>query len=550
MIKICKNCTKQFEITQEDKERYKIFQVPNPTHCPECRQQRRAAQGNQLYLYKRKCDLTGKDIISNYHPKSPHKVYAQYIWHEDKWDPFEYGRDYDFSRPFFEQFKELSLVTPRPSLQTGYQFDENSDYTNYAGKDKNCYMIFDSDENRDCYYCYSINHNENSMDCYRTRSCELMYECIDCVNCYNCCYCQDSSNCSDSYFLKNCIGCKKCIMSSNLKNKEYYVKNKKVSKEEYEKTGKFLHAHSAIQDAIKMFNELRLKYPQKYMHGVQNENVFGDYLNNCKNAQWCFDSSTLWDCKYVFQGFMPLKNCMDIQECGEGERLYECAFSGYEAFDSKFCNLMLGTCSNMQYCSHSPHSANCFGCIGIRRKSYCILNKQYSKEEYNDMLSRIIKHMTEAGEYGEFYPIELSNFDYNETLAQEYFPLTKEEALKKGYGWQDELVQSQGTPTLNYKIPETIEGTVNSITDIILNCEVCNKNYKIVPQEFKLLRRMKMPIPHKCFFCRHATRRNKRNKRTMYDRNCQKCDKSIQTTYTPKQPEIIYCEECYQQSLE
>jgi hypothetical protein len=72
----------------------------------------------------------------------------------------------DFHRPFFEQFQELSLVVPRPSLFTGYEFDENCAYTNHAGKNQNCYMIFDSDENRDCYFSYSINHCEDCTDCF------------------------------------------------------------------------------------------------------------------------------------------------------------------------------------------------------------------------------------------------------------------------------------------------------------------------------------------------------------------------------------------------
>ena len=39
--------------------------------------------------------------------------------------------------------------------------------------------------------------------------------------------------------------------------------------------------------------------------------------------------------------------------------------------------------------------------------------------------------------YGEFFPSELSPFCYNETIAQEYFPLTKEEATEQGYKWKE-----------------------------------------------------------------------------------------------------------------
>lgn len=549
MTKTCPNCQKNFEITEEDQSRYFNFQVPAPTLCPDCRQQRRAAQGNHIYLYKRKCNFSGKDIISNYHPSSPYKVYDQNIWFSDKWDSLSYGRFYDFNRPFFEQFKELSLAVPRPSLSRGYQYDENSDYTNYAGKNKNCYMIFDSDESRDCYYCYSINHGESCMDCYRVRTGELLYECVDCNECYNCSYCQDSVNCADSFFLKNCIGCKKCLMCSNLNNKEYYIKNQPSTKEQYESTLKFLHSYGDIQIAIKMFDELKLNYPQRFYHGVQNENVTGDYLSNCKNAELCFDSASLWDCKYVNQAFNPLKDCMDIQECGDGERLYECAFSGYDNFNLRFCIHCLGNANDLQYCNYCPHNSNLFGCIGLRHKNYCILNKQYKKEEYEELVSRIIKIMLETGEYGEFFPIALSSFAYNETLAQDHYPLTKEQAQAKGYNWQDELIQPQGSAKIDFKIPETIEETPRDISNYVLICSECGKNYKITDAEFRLLKSCRIPVPHHCFVCRHKRRRAMRNPRKIYSRQCMKCGTDIKTSYAENRPETVYCEKCYLDSI-
>ncbi|HRI36281.1 MAG TPA: hypothetical protein PK765_04380 [bacterium] len=64
-------------------------------------------------------------------------------------------------------------------------------------------------------------------------------------------------------------------------------------------------------------------------------------------------------------------------------------------------------------------------------KSYCILNKQYTEEEYNTLVPKIIAHMRETGEWGEFFSPNLSPFGYNETVAMEYFPLTKEQALSQ-----------------------------------------------------------------------------------------------------------------------
>jgi hypothetical protein len=558
MHNACHHCRTPFQITDGDLAFYekmspifngKKFPIPPPTHCPQCRQQRRVAQANQLNLYERKCDLTGSTIISNLAPDSPYKVYRSEDWYSDAWDPLQYGRDFDFSRPFFEQFQELSLEVPRPQLHRIPELDENAEYTNYAGRNKNCYLIFDSEDNRDCYYNYSINATESCLECFRVRGGELLYECIDCTKCYNSAFLQDCDNCSDSVFLKNCIGCKNCLMCSNLKNKEYHVENKPVSKEKFEEFRSMLSSRSRLQSAIQRFEKLKLEYPQKYMHGVQNEDVIGDYLTNCKHATYCFDSPDLWDCTYVFQAFGWLKDCMDIQECGEAEKFYESAFCGYESFNGMCCLHALGGSRDTMYCISSPHSQNIFGCVGCRYKKYCIFNKQYSQEEYEKLAAKIIEHMQSTGEWGEFFPIKLSMYPYNETLAQDYFPLSKEAVTKNGWTWRDEEDTQEKYLGPEVELPEDINDAQDDLCEKILRCKNCEKLYKIIPQELLLYRKMQLPLPKHCFHCRHKERLAMRNPRPLHDRNCDKCDTAFKTTYQPSRPEIVYCESCYLNSI-
>ena len=551
MQKTCKECQLTFEITNSDLEFYeklspvilgKTYPLQLPTHCPQCRQQRRVAQGNQLHLYQRRCDLTGAMMISNFHESAPYKVYAQKEWHEGKWDAFQYGKNFDFTRSFFDQFADLSLTVPRPAMHRAFQYDENADYTNYAGKNKNCYLIFDSDENRDCYFSYSINSSESCVDCYRARACELCSDCIDCENCYNSNFLQDCNNCSESMFLKNCIGCMHCIMCSNLNNKEYFVENKQVTKEQFQKLRVQFTSHQSVQSAKKRFDLLKLEFPQKYMHGIQNENVIGDYLTHSKNAESCFDSSKLWDCRYVYQAFNELKDCMDVQECGNAERLYECAFSGYNAQNMVGCSHCLDEVSDLYYCMNCPRSKNLFGCAGMIHQQYCILNKQYTKEEYEKLIPRVVNHMQESGEWGEYFPIKIALYPYNTTLAQEYFPITQAAAEAKGWRWQPEEIKSSLSSTM---IPDDILTTDANICNIELKCEATGKPFKIIPQEFKLRRQMGLALPRTTFFYRNDERRKLRNPRILLDRNCAKCQKLIRTTYATDRPEIVYCEECY-----
>lgn len=74
------------------------------------------------------------------------------------------------------------------------------------------------------------------------------------------------------------------------------------------------------------------------------------------------------------------------------------------------------------------------------------MNKQYTKEEYDTFLPKIRENMMEMPyldkegliyRYGEFFPAELSPFYYNETVAQDYFPLQKKVVEKLGLLWKE-----------------------------------------------------------------------------------------------------------------
>ena len=94
------------------------YPIPPPTLSPDCRAQRRLAFRNERHLYHRKSDLSGKQIISCFSPDKLTKVFSQDEWWSDAWDPLEYGRDFDFSRPFFEQFAELLTFGSRGELRS------------------------------------------------------------------------------------------------------------------------------------------------------------------------------------------------------------------------------------------------------------------------------------------------------------------------------------------------------------------------------------------------------------------------------------------------
>lgn len=545
MIKICRKSGEQFQITEKDEEFYSMMDVPYPTLCPNERHRRRLAWRNERVLHKRACSGTGKSIIGMYPKDTTFPVYDHDYFFSDKWSVFSYGRDFDFNRPFFEQFTDLMKVTPH--VANWSVSNNNSEYGNLASWNKNCYLCFEADDNRDCQYSDYSFRCVNVLDSSYAVECELCYQCIDVSKCYNLRYSSNSKGCSDSWFLKNCIGCKDCFNCVNLKNSQYYFSNEKLTKEEYE--GKLkslgLELRENIENLWQKFLNFAEKFPFKYMNGFQNENCSGDYLNNCQNSHFCYDSSELRDCKYVFN-CERISNGYDLDTYGGvegGERLYECQSVGRSVFNVAFGNNISRNLSDIFYSEACWSGKNLFGCISLNYGNYCILNKQYAKEKYFDLRKKIVEHMRKTGEYGEFFPIKDSPFPYNETMAQFYFPLTKEEALKEGYLWRDEGGKEYRLQ--NIEVPDNIARVDSSICSSLLACRVTGRNYKIQVSELDFYRKMKLPIPVKCPEQRFKERMSLRNPKTLWKRKCRKCSEEVETTFSSGRKEQILCEKCY-----
>lgn len=570
--RICQNCKKDFIIEPEDFLFYEKIKVPPPTFCPECRAQRRMSWRNERSLYKRKCNLCNKIIISRVSSNKKYPVYCQNCWWSDKWDASYYKMDYDFSRSFFDQFKTLILSVPHISLQSANSI--NSEYINQESDDKNCYLNFGGHYNEEsAYNTYEV-HGKNCYDNYWLFESENCSNNINCEKSFNLHFSVDSRNCMDSYFLKDCRNCSHCIGCSGLRNQKYNIFNKTYNKDEYDK---FVIKYPLNNfNFLKMIKEQSLHYclkiPKKNLFIENSLNVVGDYIENSKNSFNVFQSSKVENCKHSsFIAF--LRDSFDVFSTSALELSYEINSSG-GLYNSKFISNCITTGAldkvhsyNIEYSFMMVSCSNCFACIGLRNKQYCILNKQYTKEEYEELVPKIIKHMSDMPyinskgrvyKYGEFFPSELSPFAYNETIAQEYFPLTKEEALKQGYRWKDKEERNYNIDIKNEDIPENINDVNEDILGKVIECKnkgdektQCTEAFKIIPEELQFYRRMNLPLPRLCPNCRHYERLAQCNPLKLWHRKCMKegCNNEFETSYAPDRPEIVYCEKCYQSEI-
>ena len=187
---------------------------------------------NERSLFKRPCAKTGQQIITMFHPDIDLVVYNHDLWWSDQWEPTDYGQDYDFSKPFFGQFKELLHKTPLANL--GNSNCPGSPYGNHNEDCKFCYLLYASFNVERTHYSYGAVGVKDCIDIYVGSNSELSYNDVLCGGLYKTHFSYNSAESINSFFLKHCRNLQDCIGCVNLRNKNRCIFNVQYSKEEYE----------------------------------------------------------------------------------------------------------------------------------------------------------------------------------------------------------------------------------------------------------------------------------------------------------------------------
>ncbi len=546
---LCTKCSRLFNFTAEDERLYEVltpriggesFPFPQPKTCPDCRVQQRLSWRNERALYRRKCDFSGDDIISVYAPDAPAKVFSTEVWWSDEFDPFGYGREIDFSRPFFEQFRELDRTVPKLALYNTKS--QNSAYTNYASENKDCYLVVSALANETCFHSYRIFYSKDVIDCEYVRKCELCYDCSSCVQCFECESCSKCRESSRLLLCYDCIGCHDCVACVNLRNQQYSILNQRYSAAEYtRRRDELLQDPHALRTA---FSELRAHEPHRAVDVIQCENCSGDQLRNCKNCSEVYLLTTSEDCRYVYTGESN-KSCYDISFIDNSELCFNCGSveQAYQVYCSQIA-WYVHDCYYSHLCLNGHHL---FGCSGIKRGEYCILNQPYTPAEFEVMTKRLVRHMRETGEWGEFFPMNQSPYPYNESVAQDHYPLSQREAVALGCHWREPNRSEFRAQT--YVGSHDIRTVHDSVCQELFVCSACGRNYRIVLQELMLYRKLGVNLPEKCPDCRHRARVGARPARVLSSRKCAECGNEILSTFDSKSRERVVCEDCYQRMV-
>jgi hypothetical protein len=399
-------------------------------------------------------------------------------------------RPYDFSLEFFENLANLSRDIPVASRF----IDANSTDADHAASvwmSNKVYLsilAIDSCENI-LYTFYVQDHVSNVLNSVMVWDhCDNVYFSSGIIKSYNILYSRFITDSANIWFSTDLIWCSECIFCDGLQNQSYCIANKVYEREIYfREKAKILRMKS---DFLKFYQKLPKKgsnFGSKDIRGkfcIYSESVengfFSYHVKDGRNIFFVWDKDGR---KNVYDTI-----CSDQQWEGG---LYGCINLGTASncyLSDSFIGHSLYYCYNCQSCSF------CLDCIGLKNQSYCILNQQYTKEEWEVLAEQIFASMERDGTLGEFFPATINPFYFNDTLAyliDDSFTKSEVEAL--GYLWRDDPIRVDIPEWLEVVKSTDLDGSRGIIVSVILSETKDPETY----QKNWMLRKLRMTKPQK-----------------------------------------------------
>ncbi len=546
--KICEHCKQNFTISEGELSLYQKVGVELPSICFFCRVKLHLSFWMFGKFRKGKSDLSGDSFITVLPEKTRYPIYTLHEWHSDKWDAMSYGMDYDPNKSFFKQLQELQEKVPHPH-QNGIK-NTGCDWCDDVWNSKNCYLSRSMVDCEDLLYSYRNFSVKNSIDMTVCFDSEKSYDSSDCHNSFRIFYSKHSRDCIDSYFLYDCRNCQNCFMSWNLRNRQYCIENIQYTKEEYEQKLKLygLGSYASVQLLKKRFQEIiQTEAVHRENFNLKTYNSDGNYLLDVKDCHNCNTISDSEDCYNCIRGGKEKSN-IDVVGALNMELSGNCSCAvgagyamKYSAWSPSRYSEYLDLCIECEYC---------FGCVGLKKKKYCILNKQYTKESFEELKARIVEDMKNRGEYGKFLPYTMSAGPFNFSSSFLYFPETKKEDILKLGGYWEDIDESHIEGMQTSELPDDIKDVSDTITAQALICPETGWRFNISQNELNFYRENTIPLPRSHFDVRTKNSLKYLTVLKSYPYKCFYCQKNIKAYYLPEwHYQKIACEECYKQNI-
>lgn len=384
LTQTCTVCQKQFLIIDQEQSFLQQKGLPNPISCPACRQKRRLVMRGERTLAKTECQQCKKEIVVPYDPLKVQNVilcredYQKYFENHDTLiaDPLPEPLTVD---SFFKELQRLIILQPKRPSQTLDSTD--CSFTNFVYYSRNLYYCFDCNKSSNGTYMYDSHNCADCGDMNFSYENEQCYECVNAYKCFNCTYIDDCKNMTDSDFSSRCIGCHDVFGCFKLENKSFCIFNRQLTESEYHEKVKYLKTLPP-EKILAEVEKIKNQYPvsQTNEHDSQNSS-YGNYVSFCHNCYMCFDTEKSNDCGYIYDSANN-KNSFDVLQSGNIELSYQILDSG-QTFNSLYV-VFSKNCQDDYYLFDCVDLKNSMGCVMLNHRSYCLLNRQFTKEEYEE----------------------------------------------------------------------------------------------------------------------------------------------------------------------
>ncbi len=344
-------------------------------------------------------------------------------------------------------------------------------------------------------YCNNVLNSVMVWD-----GCDIVYQSTGIIKSYKVFYSKYIYSSNNIRFCTNMMSCSECMFCDGLSNASYCIRNQQFTEEEYQEKKQELLSQ-------KQLFETRYKEIAVAGQNLASANCKGNFIIKSTNVENGINAYQ------INNG----RNIINAWGAELDENIVDCCLWGTPAAkDNYFCNMFGGWdnnygwwnsyyWSNNYYCIYCDACSYCLGCVGLKNRQFCILNKEYSKEERFILANKIFKNMEADWTLWQFFPWSMSPFYFNDSFA--YLiddTFTKEEVSKEWYLRRDEGIKvdiPQGADVVETKdlsSREWFENWTWKINPEILKKVIRDEKwnyYRIVPMELDFLQKHGLPLP-------------------------------------------------------
>lgn len=552
----CELTGEKWNMSQEEIGWYKKFNVPPSKRAPLTRWWVETGWFLSFQWWWNKNAETGKPILSFIHPSTGLKVLPDNDWFDR--DYSDKRREIEIEKPFFEQLRELQLEVPIRAEQNEEE-PENS-IARFSMGDVNSYFNMFCSAKNSLFSMWTF-EEEDSAEVFNSLAVTNSYNILDSQRIFNCKYLRQSRDCMDSAFLFDCRNCQNCFGATNKRNAKFVFFNEQLTETEYkERIIKIdFKCRSIINQYYQKYLDLVNKqaiWPENF--NEQAPNCTGEYLTKVNDNKFGYGS--LNGAHDTFWVNYATGNCFDSSFCSGLFDSNNCFYSTNTTRSSnvKYC-YHCTTSQNVEYCIDCYNCENCFGCVGLNRKKFHIMNQEYSEAEYWQKLDEIKSAMMDRGEYGEFFPSSMATSYFPDSGAVLYFACPI--ANGKKFGALEFDPESSGavgeelSDTSKMRDVSEVPDCIDDLDDEWIGIPLYDNNWKrrfaYLRPEIEFYRRHELGPPQQHFISRMQDMFKEANQGRFVDVECHECNKKLMvaTNLTFKDRKIL-CRDHYLKYLE